>query len=230
MHVRGFVKNTLVDFPGRVASTLFLPGCNFHCGFCHNPELVQTNNERERESIDLAAIFDYLKKASARGFLDGVCITGGEPTLYGDELKALMTDLKNLGLAIKLDTNGSNPELLSTLPIDYLALDLKTSLTRYRELTHLQDIEPRLKQTIFYLQNQTSFSYEYRTTLVPNLVGEPEIESLGLLLKKREKWFFQNFRNGQVLDAYYLTLSPYTSDQVKDLVSLASRFASALLR
>lgn len=230
MHVRGFLKNTLVDFPGRVASTLFLPGCNFHCGFCHNPQLVHGGSEEDRESIDLAVIFDYLKKASARGFVDGVCITGGEPTLYGPQLRDLMTDLKNLGLAIKLDTNGSNPELLSSLPIDYLALDLKTSFDRYHQLTHLPDIAERLCQTITYLQKQNSFAYEYRTTLVPDLVTEREIDWLGQLLRPQESWFFQNFRNGQVLDPFYLSVKPYSSDQVNSLVNQASHYARAVLR
>lgn len=230
MHVRGFLKNTLVDYPGRIASTLFLPGCNFHCGFCHNPDLVHGRREGELESIDLAEIFDYLKKASARGFVDGVCITGGEPTLYGNELQELMVELKNLGLAIKLDTNGSNPSLLSTLPIDYLALDLKTSLERYNELTSLPNILEQMQETISFLHNQKNFDYEFRTTLVPGLVDEAEIHGLGSNLQLTDKWFFQNFRNHQVLDPAYLLVTPYDDVKVHSLVELARKYAKATIR
>lgn len=230
MHVGGFLKNTLVDFPGRIASTIFLSGCNFHCGFCHNPELVSKGPGGVDESIDLSEIFDYLKRATQRGFLDGVCITGGEPTLYKENLKDLMVDLKNLGLAIKLDTNGSNPQLLSQLPIDYLALDLKTSLNRYGELTRIADIENKIRESISFLQKQNDFKYEFRTTLVPSLVTIKEISDLGSLLNKNEFWFFQNFRNTQVLDPFYLTLKPYDLSQVHELVALADQYTTAALR
>lgn len=225
MRIGGFLKNTLVDFPGNVASTIFISGCNFHCGFCHNPEMVGTCED----SIDRNEIFEYLKKASDKKFLDGVCITGGEPTLFPDDLKTLISDLKDLGLLVKLDTNGSNPDVLKELEVDYVAMDLKTSLDRYGELSKLPNLSVKLSESIEYLKS-SGIHHEFRTTLVPGLVEHSELTALGKLLSCDSKWFFQNFRNDVVYDPYYLGIVPHSDERVEELVNTAAQFCRAKLR
>ncbi len=225
MRISGFLKNTFVDYPGKVASTIFISGCNFHCGFCHNPEMVGLSGD----TVDQAEMFDYLERATRKNFIDGVCITGGEPTLYGDKLIQLICELKNLGLQIKLDTNGSNPEMLRELDVDYIAMDLKTSLARYGELSQLPNLPEKIEESINYLQ-QSGIDSEFRTTLVPGLIEEEEIDSLGALLKPETNWFFQNFRNDVVYDPYFLTVQPHSLDRVQELVKHASKHCNAILR
>ena len=131
MRKYGFLKHSLVDYPGEVCSVVFLPGCNFHCPYCHNKTLPKDIAE---EGWTLKAIVDYLK--DARSIITAVCITGGEPTLMPETLCYLIETFKALGLKIKLDSNGSHPDLLKRLSqeVDYIAMDLKTSIGRYPEL------------------------------------------------------------------------------------------------
>ncbi|MCK5883775.1 MAG: anaerobic ribonucleoside-triphosphate reductase activating protein [Bacteriovoracaceae bacterium] len=225
MYIGGFLKNTLVDFPGNVASTIFISGCNFHCGFCHNPDMVGICDE----SIDRKKIFEYLKKASEKNFLDGVCITGGEPTLFPRELNSLISELKDLGLLVKLDTNGSNPNVLKELEVDYIAMDLKTSLERYGELSEVPHISTNIKESIDFLKS-SKIIHEFRTTLVPGLVEESELALLGELLNKDSRWFFQNFRNDVVYDPYYLGVIPHSKARVDELVKTAAKYCRAKMR
>lgn len=218
MRVSGFIKNTLVDFPGHVASTIFISGCNFTCGFCHNPDLVNTQLSPR---LDLGDILSYIENASKK-IIDGVVITGGEATLCTQGVTSLISKLRSIGVKIKLDTNGSNPDFLKNVDVDYVAMDLKTSLARYKELTAQSNIEESILESINYLQSQNRFDYEFRTTLVPDLVGENEINALSELVNPSSKWFFQNFSNSVVYDPKYLAVVPYDKEQVDRLVQLAS--------
>ena len=222
MHIAGFVKNSLVDYPGIVCSTIFVSGCNFHCGFCHNPDLIVP---KETDCISLANIFDYLKKAQGK-LVDGVCITGGEPTLYPDELEDLIRELHSLNLKVKLDTNGSNPLLLERLRLDYIAVDFKTALERYRELTRIKDIEQRFSQTVDFLLKQNAIPYEFRTTMVPHLVGQIELKSIGTRIKGAQMWSLQHFNPRQTLDPQLEKLAPYSMQQMEQFFTLAKKFVS----
>ena len=132
MRIGGLQKVTLLDYPGKVACTVFLPGCNLRCPFCHNPALVLP--DRETDSLSTEELLAFLE--TRRGKLDGVCVTGGEPTLYED-LPALLRQIRGLGFAVKLDTNGTNPDMLEALAqeglLDYAAMDIKNSPDRYAE-------------------------------------------------------------------------------------------------
>lgn len=226
MRISGFIKNTLVDFPGKIASTVFMAGCNFHCGFCHNPDMIAVN----APLLEYDEIFSYLKKASSRGFIDGVCITGGEPTMFPKSLEKIIEAIKGFDLLVKLDTNGSNPEILKSIDVDYVAMDLKTSFDRYNELSRISDIETRVKISAEFLVTNCSCDYEFRTTLVPDLVDEKVIASLGKSMQQNTKWFFQNFRNDVVFDPVYLTMIPYDEGYAQSLVSYANRFSTAIMR
>ena len=163
MKIGGLQKMTLLDYPGKVACTVFLAGCNYRCPFCHNSGLL----EAAPEEITPEALLTFLEKR--KGLLDGVCITGGEPTLQ-PELPQLLERIKALGYLVKLDTNGSNPAMLGMLLaqglVDYVAMDVKNCPERYAETAGLPNLEiDRIEQSLTYLLSGV-VDYELRTTVV----------------------------------------------------------------
>ncbi len=197
MVISGLQKMTLLDFPGKVACTVFLQGCNFRCPFCHNSPLLGANAP---ETIPREQLHSFLK--SRKGLLDGVCITGGEPTLQKN-LPELFSQIKALGYAIKLDTNGSRPEVLKSLAeqrlVDYVAMDVKNSPAEYGKTTGcgnlpLKDLEESLR---FLIGGQ--FPYELRTTVVAELHNTKTMTDMGIWLsslcpgRKPKKLFLQYF-------------------------------------
>ena len=192
MNILGFQKMTLLDFPNRVACTVFTAGCNFRCPFCHNAALVtdidQSYAYKEED------IFNYLQKR--KGILDGVAITGGEPLLQKD-IKEFIKKVKDMGYKVKLDTNGSFPDIMIDLIesglIDYVAVDIKNSKEKYLKTIGLKafDLKP-VERTIEYLL-QNKVEYEFRTTIVKELHEENDIKELSLWIKGAKKYFLQNF-------------------------------------
>ena len=176
MRVVGLQKLTLLDFPGKVACTVFLGGCNFRCPFCHNGQLL----EDAPAIMTTDALLTFLK--GRRGILDGVCITGGEPTL-NPELSLLLREIRQLGYMIKLDTNGYRPEALKALVgeglVDYVAMDVKNSPDRYGETTGLQGIRlDSIEESIRFLMTGT-VDFELRTTVAEPLHDESSIQDMG---------------------------------------------------
>ena len=195
--IAGLQKMTLLDFPGRVACTVFLQGCNFRCPFCHNTDLLPPDGE---ELMSEDALIAFLAKR--KGLLDGVCITGGEPTLYKG-LPDLLRRMKALGYAVKLDTNGQQPKVLQSLVeeklIDYVAVDAKNGPTRYGETVGVPGFKlERIEQTLLYLM-EDHIPYELRTTVVEPLHDAASIQEMGQWLasltpgKKPGKLFLQSF-------------------------------------
>ena len=175
--IAGLQKMTLLDYPGRVACTVFLQGCNYACPFCHNSELLGFEAEPLMQEEELLA---FLKKR--QGILEGVCITGGEPTLYAG-LENLLKRIRELGYAVKLDTNGSNPKVLRQLVeaglVDYVAMDVKNSPDRYAETTGVPGLKlASVEESLRYLMEGNA-PYELRTTLVQQLHDEGSIEEMG---------------------------------------------------
>lgn len=213
MLIGGFQRNSLVDFPGIVASVIFFAGCNFRCPYCHNPGLVLGKGEE----IPLSDILAYLTKA--RKIIDGVCITGGEPTLYGQKLTELITELRALGLKIKLDTNGSRPELLKKFVeekmVDYVALDLKTSFEKYASFSLEKDSPSKVEESFQFLQNQNEIPYEFRTTLDPRVVTQEDLQLLAQKMKPGSRWFWQQFKNEICLKASQ-EVSPYSLEEIEN--------------
>ena len=168
---------TLLDFPGRVACTVFLGGCNFRCPFCHNSELLEGTEEQVMDDKELLSFL-----AKRKGILDGVCITGGEPTLKKD-LPQLLRDIKALGYPVKLDTNGYRPEVLKALVeeglVDYVAMDIKNSPDEYGKTVGLSKMDlSRIEESIRFLA-KGNVDYEFRTTVVSQLHTKESIESMG---------------------------------------------------
>jgi pyruvate formate lyase activating enzyme len=188
MRIGGFVKFSLIDYPGKVAAVIFTQGCNFRCPYCHNPELVYP--EMFVETIPLDYVFDFLQER--KGLLDGVVFCGGEPTLQ-EELLETILDIRSMGYAIKLDTNGSNPDVLAeVLPhVDYVAMDIKAPFgdmySRVCGVT-VDDYEIR---TSMLLIRASGVEYEFRTTVHPRFMPVKETEKIRKLLGRGEKYVVQ---------------------------------------
>ncbi len=193
----GLQKMTLLDYPGKIACTVFLGGCNFRCPFCHNSELFMG---KPRKLMEDEEFFAFLK--SRKGLLDGVCVSGGEPTLYKN-LPEFMAKIKEMGFLTKLDTNGYRPEVLKALVeanlIDYVAMDVKNSPAMYARTVGLEtmDLAP-IEESLRFLIGG-NLDYELRTTLVSQLHSEGSIQDMGAWLgglvpgKKPVKLFLQSF-------------------------------------
>lgn len=212
MFIGGFQKISLVDYPGLIASTIFTKGCNFRCGYCHNPDLVLG----KVETLDIDKIFSFLKESKGKK-IDGVCICGGEPTIHQD-LPEFIAKIKEIGLKVKLDTNGSNPNILKKCQVDYIAMDVKTSLNRYHEICWIKGAGEKVKASIDYLINQDKIDYEFRTTLVPQIVGIDELTEISKLLKMAKKWYLQNYSSKKTLDPHFKNIRPYSLETIHQLI------------
>ena len=194
MRISGLQKMTLLDYPGKIACTVFLCGCNFRCPFCHNGELLDTGTEILMDEAELLA---FLSKR--RGLLDAVCVSGGEPTLQAG-LPELLRKIKELGYLTKLDTNGSRPEVLKELVgaglLDYVAMDIKNCPARYEETAGAAVQLEKIEQSIRFLL-EAHVDYEFRTTVVAQLHNEASVAAMGQWVAafgvKAKRWFVQPF-------------------------------------
>jgi len=197
MVIAGLQKMTLLDFPGKVACTVFLHGCNFRCPFCHNSELLSGPGQ---PFMDKEELLEFLRKRV--GLLDGVCITGGEPTLQ-PELPALIRDIKALGYPVKLDTNGSRPEVLKALAaeglLDYVAMDIKNGPDSYAETAGMSaDLLKRIEESMVFLLTG-DLDYEFRTTVVAQYHSDIAVTQMKTWIEnlapghKVKRFFLQSF-------------------------------------
>ena len=228
IRILGWSKTTLLDYPGQVASTLFLEGCNFRCPYCHNPDLVVHGEGNGKAPLELDAILAYL--ATYSRMLEGVCLTGGEPLLQPG-LPDLCRQIRRLGLRIKLDSNGSLPErleaLLNASLLDYVAVDIKGPPGKIRAIARTSMPEDELiaatEATVRLLQ-ASDVPYELRTTVVPGLLDEKDLAALGKWLKGGHRYFLQQFRPGKCLDPLFCDLSAYPPEYLKEQAQALSGF------
>lgn len=220
MQIAGLQKTTLVDYPGIVAATIFTRGCNFRCAFCHNPGLVLP--ERFDPLMEVEEIFRFLE--SRRGKIDGVCITGGEPTLHAD-LPEFVARLKTMGFNVKLDTNGSNPERLRVLTdrhlLDYIAMDIKGPLDRYREMSNslggeaiVATLSERIQESI-HLILASGIESEFRTTVVKPLLSVDDMHAIARMIAGAKRYAIQNYRSSEEVRA--ASLQPFTEDELEQM-------------
>jgi len=193
MEIHGFQKLTLLDYPEHIAATVFTGGCNFRCPFCQNGDLVE--KPWEQPMIPEEEVLEVLKKR--QGMLQGVCITGGEPTLQKD-LKDFILKVKELGYPVKLDTNGYRPEVLRVLLaenlLDYVAMDVKASLGNYAKVAGCSELDVgKIRESVELLKG-SSIPYEFRTTVVKGLHTLEEFEEIGQLLVGARAYYLQAFR------------------------------------
>ena len=212
MFISGIQKMTLLDYPGKCACTVFLAGCNLRCPFCHNASLVLGNPE---PVMDEDAFFAFLNKR--KGLLDGVCVTGGEPTLRRD-LPEFIGKIKELGFLVKLDTNGSNPELLKKLLedhlLDYVAMDIKNAPHRYGETCGGIDILTAVEQSLAILK-ESAVEYELRTTLCKPFHDKIALEAMGKWLSGEKNYHLQSFVDSG--DLVGTEVSGFTKEEMEEL-------------
>lgn len=231
------VKTTLVDFPGTVASTVFLRGCNLRCPYCYNTELVlgpafSISKEAQTEFVSGVQVLEHLFKR--KNVISGLVISGGEP-LLNPVTPILIKKAKAIGFKIKLDTNGTLPHLLAPLMADettrpdFVAMDFKTSPERYGKDIPLlgnngKPVLQLLKETINLISAYKSEHYEIRTVLVPGLVTKNEIRSMAEIIPQDASWQFAQFRNENCIDKSYNEITPYTDSQLNELIACAKSF------
>lgn len=219
MNIQGFQKLTLLDYPGKVACTVFTGGCNLRCPFCHNFQLATG----EDMGPDLTQeVLDYLLKR--RGIIDGVCITGGEPLLYKD-IDEFIGRIKDMGYLVKLDTNGTNPTKLRFLidsgKVDYVAMDIKSSKTGYEKAVGCEVDINAVDESIRILKN-AKIPYEFRTTVVKGLHEMKDFEDIALWLSGKSRYYLQRFvMNDAVPDRSLDTFSDGEMKAILDIVKNA---------
>ncbi|MBU1946566.1 MAG: anaerobic ribonucleoside-triphosphate reductase activating protein, partial [Nanoarchaeota archaeon] len=214
LSIKGLQKTTLVDYPGKVACTVFLPNCNFRCGFCHNKDLVL--NSEVLPAFSEQDVLEYLKEK--KRWLDGICITGGEPLLH-KELINFLPKVKEIGYLVKIDTNGTNPtflkELIDRNLIDFIAMDIKNSIEKYEETAGAKVDTEDIKKSIDLIKN-SGIDYEFRTTVVPCLHTKEDMMKIGELLKESKKFAIQNFKPAnEVIDPKYKEMKGFTKEELE---------------
>src|SRR3989338_2529792 len=221
--INGIQKTSLIDFPGKICCTLFLGECQLRCGYCYNVDLVL--NSRKLQKIDDDEVISFLEKK--KKYLEGVCITGGEPTLYPD-LDELCKKIKRMGYAIKLDTNGLNPEKVKELCdkklLDYIAMDVKASKENYEKVVGVKIDLSKIEETIKFLING-EVDYEFRTTVVPTQFDEKEAEEIGKWIKGAKRYLLQQFRPTKThINPKFSKIEPYSAEQLKTFKKIAERY------
>ena len=220
----GLQKVTLIDYPGRVAATVFLIGCNFRCPWCYSRELVLPEEIKKQPRISEEEFFSFLKKR--KELLEGVVICGGEPTIH-QELPSFIKKIKKLDYLIKLDTNGSNPKMLKKLIneklIDYAAMDVKLPKERYSEVfgkqVKIKDIEESIK-----ILKQGKIDFEFRTTVIPTVLKKEDILKIAQWIKPAKRYYLQNFRAEKTIDPKFEKLKPYSSEYILEIQKAVSPF------
>ncbi len=227
LQIKGFIQNSLLDWDGKIVSTLYTPYCNFKCPFCHNGEIVL--NPQKLETIPFRVIEDYLK--NNKKWVDGVCITGGEPCIYKD-LPQFIAKIKKLGILVKLDTNGGFPIMLKDIivkkQVDYIAMDIKAPLDLASYLQSIgvknETVLENVKKSIKLIM-ESDIDYEFRTTVVPSLHNEKDIEEIAKFIKGAKKYVLQNFSaQGEMLCPKFKDVKPYHIEILHRMQRIASAY------
>ena len=220
MVIGGLQKMTLLDYPGKIACTVFLPGCNLRCPYCHNSTLVIP--EKLTQGFPEAELLAFLKKR--QGKLDGVCITGGEPTIH-KELPGLIRQIKDLGFLVKLDTNGSNPRMLESLirekSIDYVAMDIKNSPSCYEKTCGGISVLEAAEKSLALLKSDV-VDYELRTTVCKPLHSRESMEALGRWIQGAKRYFIQNFEDSG--DLVGSGMDPFPQQELEEFLNIVRAY------
>lgn len=219
MEFKGFIKTSVIEYPGKIVSLVFVGGCNFRCPFCQNPDLVL--NSRSLPSTGEKEVIDHL--LSKRKWLDGLVITGGEPMLEKD-LPNFLSKIKKEGFLVEIETNGTNPGMLRDLVkrslVDYLALDIKAPFEweKYRKVAGIVDdnLFGKVKESVKILLS-SNIDYELRTTVVPGLVDQEDLISIARSFESVKKYVLQQFVPKITLDKQYEKIKPYSKDKLEEM-------------
>ncbi len=247
MIIGSLQKFSLLDYPGKISAIVFTQGCNFRCQFCYNPMLVWPisdradefrydspggDSERDRPSnanvnigMKEGDLFQFLKQRQSK--LDAVVITGGEPTIHKDLLR-FVKKIKDLGFKVKLDTNGTNPKMLERLIkenlLDYIAMDVKAGPKNYEKVIGIKIDLKKIKKSVTMII-KSGLPYEFRTTVVPDLMDKEDIKEIGKMIKGADKWFLQNFKsNTDLINKEFSKKRSFTEKEMKDMEKLGSEY------
>lgn len=226
----GLQKNSLIDFPGKVSCVLFLSGCNFDCPYCHNPDLVRGRSSNYSH-LDAQDFYGFLERR--KGLLDSVVVSGGEPTLE-KELAPLCEKIKKMGFSVKLDTNGSRPQVIGQLIddglVDYIAMDIKTDPFRYSPFV-TTDYDPDEILSSIQMIMASSLPYEFRTTCVRRIVDKRDIENIARIISDANLYILQPFSHKNILHPEFFrgTTPGYDMDELMYLRSVAESMVQACI-
>lgn len=224
--IGGIQKTSLIDYPKKIASIVFTQGCNFRCGYCHNPELLSFDSNNVR--YDISDFLSFLK--TRIGKIDGVVITGGEPTLQSDLYNSIK-EIKSLGFSVKLDTNGSNPQYLEQLIsenlIDYIAMDIKAPLEKYKLITNVEVDTKNIQSSITMIMN-SQIDYEFRTTVLKSLLSFQDFEEIGKLVCNAERYYIQKFVCSKIYDNNLKDKNNYSNSEFKEICNILQKYVKTV--
>ncbi len=218
MLIAGLQKSSLLDYPEKIAAVVFTCGCNFRCDYCHNPDIL--TDFRSDAACDEQHMLDFLN--SRKGKLDAVVVSGGEPTLQKD-LPEFFKKIKSRGFLTKLDTNGTNPDVVKKLVhkglVDYIAMDIKAPVEKYHLITNTcTDIE-KIKESIDFIMN-CGVDYEFRTTVVKSSLDEKDLENIGKTIKGAKRYYLQKFVATKTLNPAFAFETTYSTQEFEHIKSL----------
>lgn len=229
MKIGGLQRVSLIDYPGLISAVLFLQGCNFRCPYCHNPELVDPN--LFKSCIKENDVFEFLE--TRKGKLDAVTITGGEPTIQ-NQLAVFIRQIKKMGFAVKLDTNGTQPPLIKEVIdhklIDYISMDVKAPFDKYKEVVRVKVDENSIKESIRIIL-KAKIPYEFRTTVVKSQLNENDIMQIGRMIHGASRYVLQNFVSSKTMEKKFVkeeTIPEETLQAVKN--RLEQKIPAVLIR
>lgn len=224
MEFGGFEKFTLIDYPGKVACMVYTIGCPFRCPYCHNPELVdETCTTRIPEKV----VLDFLDER--KGMLDGVVITGGEPTMHNEKLMSFMKEVKQRGFLVKLDSNGVDPEFLQKAIdeklVDYIAMDIKSPLSKYSETVARAVNVTAIRKSVDVIKG-SGIEYEFRTTIVKTMLSPEDIEQIGKEIEGATTYYLQKFVPTKILNPQFLHKVSYNDEELAGLKTVMEKYVS----
>ncbi len=225
--VKGFLPVSMLDWDGHLVTTLFTPGCNFRCPYCHNPDLVLNSNKLE--DIDFSIVEKHLR--SKKGWLDGVVVTGGEPLIFKG-LEELLSRIKKLGYKIKIDTNGALPGVLYKLfednLVDFVAMDIKTSFAKYSKVAG-KDWHQSIEKSIQLILAK-GIVHEFRTTVVPEYVTMDDVLEIAKFIKGGRVYFLQQFSSQQVLEPQVSNIKKYDDEHLLKMAKVCGNYIPTEVR
>lgn len=225
MLIGGFQKSSLLDYPGQISAIVFTQGCNFRCPYCHNPELINFSKD---SPVDESFVLEFLE--SRKGKLDAVVITGGEPCLQKD-LIDFIKKIKEMNFLVKLDTNGSKPELLEELLneklIDYVAMDIKAPIEKYSEIAGAQVDTENILRSIELLKT-SKVEYEFRTTVVKSQLCIEDFDKIGVMIDGAQTYYLQKFVPSKTLDTSFMNEKSYSDEEFVEIKKRLEKYVSNL--
>ena len=221
MKIGGFQKTSLLDYPDTVSAIIWTVGCNFHCPFCYNKDIV----EEKTGLISEKEIFDFLEKR--KGLIDGLVITGGEP-LMQEDIADFCEKVKKLGYLVKIDTNGTYPEKLKELAdkklVDYIAMDIKAPKKKYKDLSGVKADIKKIQKSIDIIR-KSGVDYEFRTTFIPKFLTQKDIVEIGEWLKRTKRFYIQQFKNDvPMISSKMSSIKPYSREEIFDTLEKIKPF------